>query len=358
MNKLNAQYLGERSEQKLILDALSALKNRTTIRGNITQLSAGKPGLDAVDGAIDLVHDNGTCSWLVACKSTIDRIAQIDQVRRQLDAAGSPGLLIAPYISKALAEHCRVTGLQFIDTHGNAYLQAPGLFVFMTGEKSERGQASIRAPKGLTNAAGLRVVFGLLCKPELVTAPFKEIARQTGVSLGAAYNALTDLERRGYLLNGGAAAGRTLLESRRLMDEWAINYPDTLRPKLDVRRFSAPDPQWWQDSDLSGFASAWGSEVAARKMIKHLKPASQTLYVPADAMDSVVRTLAKQYRLKPDDNGAIALLEKFWHWEPETPDVAPPLLVYSELLAIMDPRAQETATLIKERYIDPTFDQA
>lgn len=359
MNKLNVQQLNMHSEQKLMLDALSALKEKTAIRGKMTRLSAGAPGRNEADGAIDLVHDNGTGTWLVACKSSIDRKSHIDQVRRQLEAIGTPGLLVAPYISKTLAEYCRETGLQFIDTHGNAYLRAPGLFVFITGEKSERGQASIRAPKGLTNAAGLRVVFGLLCRPELLTASYKDIARQTGVSLGTAYNALDDLERRGYLMRGGGSAHRKLLETRRLMDEWAINYPDTLRTRLHLRRFSAPDAHWWEDIDLSGFAPAWGSEVAARKMIRHLKPATQTLYVPANEMDGVVKALVKQCRLKPDDDGDIELLEKFWHWEPGAmPDVAPPLLVYSELLAIMDPRAQETAQLIRERYIDTTFDQA
>lgn len=359
MSKLNVPHPHKRLEQKLMRDALSALKEKTAIDGKITQPSSGASTYGNVDGAIDLMHDNGTSTWLAECKTVIDRKSHIDQVRMQLEATGAPGLLVASYVSRTLAEHCRETGLQFIDTHGNAYLRAPGLFVFISGEKSERGQASIRAPKGLTNAAGLRVTFGLLCKPALVTAPFKEIARQTGVSLGTAYNALLDLERRGYLLNGGGAAGRKLLETRRLLDEWAINFPETLRTKLHGRRFSAPDPDWWQDRDLSGIALTWGSEVAARKMIKHLKPATQTLYVPANEMDSVVGALAKQCRLKPDNNGAIELLEKFWHWEPSVmTDVAPPLLVYSELKAIIDPRAQETARLIKERYIDPTFDQA
>jgi hypothetical protein len=94
-------------------------------------------------------------------------------------------------------------------------------------------------------------------------------------------------------------------------------------------------------------------------MIKHLKPASQTLYVASNEMEGMVKTIVKQCRLKPDVDGSIEMLEKFWHWEPGTPpDVAPPLLVYAELLAIMDPRAQETARLIKGRYIEPTFDQS
>jgi len=34
------------------------------------------------------------------------------------------------------------------------------------------------------------------------------------------------------------------------------------------------------------------------------------------------------------------------------------LLIYSELLAILDPRTQETARMIKEKFIDTAFDQA
>jgi hypothetical protein len=340
------------------LDALAALQEKAAIVGKLVELEPTSPGKYQADASVDLVVENGTSRYLVECKTLLDRKGQIDQVRRQLDSTGSRGLLIAPYLTRELAEHCRATGLQFIDTCGNAYLHAPGLFVLITGEKGERRNQSFHAPKGLTNAAGLRVVFALLSKPELINSAFKDIASNAGVSLGTAHNVLDDLERRGYLINRGRSERRKLLEPRRLIDEWVINYPTALRAKLHGRRFSAPDPDWWQSFDVDEFEFAWGAEVAARKMTGYLKPSTQTLYVAPTAMESAISTLVKRYRIRPDPDGEIEILEKFWHWRLKTmPDIAPPLLVYSELLAILDPRTQETANMIKERFIDPAFDQ-
>jgi hypothetical protein len=70
----------------------------------------------------------------------IDRKAQIDQLDIKLRQISSPVMLVADYVSKELAAHCKTVGIQFIDTHGNAYLRAPGLFVFTTGEKNGRRQ--------------------------------------------------------------------------------------------------------------------------------------------------------------------------------------------------------------------------
>lgn len=351
------QALGN-TEEQLVLDALDALYKKTTLTGQMVQREPAIRGSYEPDAYVDLVHENGTSRYLVECKNLVDRRSQLDLVYRQFASTGIQGLLVTSYVSRKLAEHCRAIGLQFIDTHGNAYLRDSGLFILITGEKDEDGRRSVDAPKGLTNAAALRVVFALLSKPELVNASLKEIAAHARVSLGTAYNALDDLERRGYLINKSKSGRRKLLERRRLIDEWTINFPTTLRTKLNGRRFSAPDPSWWKNfsSDV-GFA--WGSEVAAAKMTQYLKPATETLYVDPAEATQLITAMARQHRIKPDQDGTIEVLEKFWRWESESADnIAPPLLVYSDLLAMLDPRTEETAGIIKERFIEATIDQA
>lgn len=349
-----------KAEERLILDALIALKQQVNIEGKLIDQQSVSSGRHSSDAVIDLAHDGNSIRYLVECKSSVDRKAQIDKIRQQLANGDAAGLLITSYITKELANYCRATGLQFIDTSGNAYLHASGLFIFITGEKSGRNPYAAREPKGLTNPAALRVVFALLANPNDLNSPYKDIARHAGVSLGTVYNVLDDLEKRGYLINKkGAGSRRRLLEARRLTDEWAINYPTTLRSKLGSRRFSAPDSIWWKNTDLEEFDCAWGSEVAAAKMTGYLKPGSQTLYVRPDDMDKVIQTLVKRYRIRPDDAGEFEILEKFWHWDADiVPKLAPPLLIYSELLAILDSRTQETARMIKEKFIDATLDQA
>lgn len=358
MDEPRSRYAAHRNDKELVTAALAALHEKTAIEGQLVELESIDSGSYAPDAWIDLAHANGTSRYVVECKSLIDRRGQLDLVQRQFEFAGVDGLLVAPHVSRVLAEHCKAIGLQFLDTRGNAYLRAPGLFILITGEKDDSRRPAFDAPKGLTNAAGLRVVFALLSRLELINAPIKDIAANARVALGTAYNALDDLERRGYLINKEKAGRRKLLERRRLVDEWTINFPTTLRTKLNVRRFSAPDPYWWQTFD-SDVKFAWSSEVAAAKMTGYLKPATVTLYVEADETDRLIKALVKQYRIKPDPHGEIEVLEKFWNWESELAEnVAPPLLVYSELFAMLDPRTRETAGIIKERFIEATFDKA
>ncbi|RFP08283.1 MULTISPECIES: type IV toxin-antitoxin system AbiEi family antitoxin [unclassified Duganella] len=341
--------------QTLLHEALASLRHKTDIQGTVVN-TPPKVAVDhEADASVDLVLDGQTHHYLVECKTIIDRKAQIDQIDLRSRQMNSPLMLVTHYMSKELAMHCRAVGLQFIDTHGNAYLRAPGLLVFTVGEKNERRHQFSKAPKGLTNAASLRVIFTLLSKPELVSATFKEVAALSGVALGSAYNVLEDLEGRGYLL-AGTKQTRKLLEPNRLMEEWVTNFPTTLRPKLNSRRFSSPDPYWWKNVDIADFHAVWGSEVAAVKMFKHLSPSTQTLYVDAMDMRNAINALAKNIRLKPDPYGPIEVLEKFWSSDIETiPGIAPPLLVYSDLLSLLDPRAKEMANIIKEKFIEPTI---
>lgn len=358
MNKLDTIHALPTPETSLVLDALRVLREKFSIEGQLVDLEPAASSAFTPDASIDLMTVQGVHRYLVACKSSIDRKAQIDQVRRLLETTGVPALLVATHITRELADHCRSIGLQFIDASGNAYLQAPGLLVFVSGEKKVGGQLGARAPKGLTKASALRVIFALLVKPALINSTLQDIAGHAGVSLGTTYNALGDLERRGYLINKKDVKRRKLLERSRLMDEWAMNYPTTLRTKLHGRRFSAPDPSWWQSDDLEQLPLTWGSEVAAMKMTGHLKPATQTLYVQPPDMSNVLKFLVKQHRLRPDPEGDIEILERFWQWNADAqPHLAPPLLVWSELNALLDPRAQETAHMLKEQYFDATFDQ-
>lgn len=349
------------AERQLIDDALSALHGTTGLEAHLARMHPSLPVVRKYrpDAQVDLMVADGARSYFVECKTHVDRRAQADQVKRQLDQLASPGMLITPYVSRDIADYCKSIDLQFLDTHGNCYIRGPGVFVYVAGAKHEAGRQPVRTKSASASPAGLRVAFVLLSWPELVNAPYKEIARRAGVSLGTANNAFEDLERRGYLINKGDAQRRRLLEPRRLMEEWVLNYPMSLRPKLNSRRFSAPQHGWWQHETLEGIDAVWGGEVAADHLTRHLKPASQTIYVSPSQMGEAIRKLAISHRLKPDPKGEVEILDKFWEGGfDRMPGNAPPLLVYSELLALLDPRASETAALIKEKWIDPALDQA
>jgi hypothetical protein len=132
--------------------------------------------------------------------------------------------------------------------------------------------------RGGGTATALRVVFALLCRPDLLNAPYREIVDAAGVALGAVGWVFFDLAERGYVAGATRKGNRRLLDPNRLYDEWVTNYPIKLRPKLNPRRFNAPNPDWWKAAPLPKGAY-WGGEVAADHLTNYLKPATFTIYL-------------------------------------------------------------------------------
>ena len=290
----------------------------------------------------------------------MDRAVALAAAKHQLEPYGTRGVLVAPYLTAELANHCRnELDLNFIDTAGNAYLRAPGLFVFVRGERPPTLPATAIGARGGGTATALRVVFALLCKPALLNAPYREIVTAAGVALGAIGWVFFDLAGRGYIAGGRHKRNRRLLEPGRLLDEWVTNFPIKLRPKLNPRRFLAPDPGWWQQAPLEAGAR-WGGEVAAARLTGYLKPETYTVYLDPQNDREALTALVKQYRLRADPRGNVEILDAFWNFPPEgaEPDVVPPLLVYADLMATLDPRNLEVAKRIRAQHIDHAFRRA
>ena len=364
----------KQQDQFLIEEALHALNKKTGIQGKIESFGISSTR-SLLDAEVELHIDDAIRTYQIKCKTVIDRKIQIKQVCQQFDEMKedrnlAPGvisvkndkevrrLLIAPYISREIAEYCKECELEFIDSIGNSYLRSPGILVFITGEKYERGQQPIESPKTHSSLSGQRVALALLCKPELAGATFKEIASISGVSVGAAHKALENLTLRSYLVKDQSVR-RRLIQSERLFYEWALNYPVTLRATLTTRRFTAPESNWWERANITEFGGVWGGEVAAKHLTSYLKPETQTIYVPSSSMAAAIKGIATHCRLRADPRGKIEIIEKFWNDDiyPNT-DTAPPILVYSELMALLDPRVDEAAKILKEKWIDPVFAKA
>lgn len=147
-----------------------------------------------------------------------------------------------------------------------------------------------------------------------------------------------------------------MLEPDRLLDEWTLNYPIQLRPKLHGRRYSVPYQEWWTDEALDGQGAVWGGEVAAKNLTHYLKPATQTIYVEPSARSAWMKTFVMSHRAKPDPNGSLEVLDKFWGGGMEQrPGMAPFAVIYADLLASLDPRTAETAQLIRKDWINDAF---
>ncbi|MEB0164718.1 type IV toxin-antitoxin system AbiEi family antitoxin, partial [Glaciimonas sp. CA11.2] len=307
--------------------ALSALESNAGLIGHILETQKIISPDYRADAVIELQAGDQQYEYIVECKSAVDRKIIVANVKAQLEKLTPKGLLIAPYLSAEMADYCRTVNLEFIDAAGNAYLNAPGLYVFIKGLKGLTSQTSIE--RTTNNPTTMRMIFALLCQPKLLQASYREIVEEADIALGAVGTVFSDLAKRGLLIDSGKKNDRKLLDPSRLLNEWVINYPITLRPKLNPRRFRSPDTNWWKDMQFDGLDVCWGGEVGAQRLTKYLHPATQTLYIKKSAMATELPLLIKKFRLLPDPEGPIEILEKFWRSSTENKyqDIAPPILI-------------------------------
>ena len=333
------------TERRILHAAGQALKQTTGIDAEIHPTTTARDR--SADAIVDLLVERRKYRFHAEVK-TVDRFATPALIQAQGKKWPEPPLLVAPFITREVAERCRQLHLPFIDTAGNAYLEGPGLFIYVVGQPrpAERREGNFRA----LNPAGLQIAFALACRPALLQTTYREIAMRAGVALGTVGPVLKDLEARGYV-RFRKGLDRKLVDPQRMIEEWVTHYPITLRPKLNPRRFQA-DAERLHQTDLAQLDAYWGGEPAAEKLTRYLKPAQFTIY----AREPIARLVAAA-RMRADVNGNVELLDAFWHFEAaeDFPNVVPPILAYADLLATHDGRNAEAARMIYEQRIAPTF---
>jgi hypothetical protein len=365
------------NELDLLQRAFDALHRTTGLEGRLAAVRIPGQNGRRADALVEIAAEDKRHGYVAVLKG-VDRFTTLGIIKHQFERYDEPGLLVAPYITPEVAERCRALHIPFIDTVGNVYLQEPGLLVFVKGQRARtedrwREDTTLRAVPATrqyranipmittTPQAGmattLRVVFALLCRQELFNAPYRDIVRAAGVALGAVGGVFRDLQGRGYTTGGVRKGDRRLLEPQRLLEEWVTNSPMRLRPKLNPKRFRAATPDWWQRADVTTYGAQWGGEVAVDKLTGYLKPETLTLYVRPGKDREHIAHLVATHRLRADPTGDIEILDTFWDFpaDQDHPDVVPPILAYTDLVATHDPRNLDAARLLYDRTIAPTL---
>jgi hypothetical protein len=336
-------------EHRVLETAITTLQQTTGLGARVLPGIAGQDGAGE-DAIIEVETDRHKYRFAAEVK-TVDRFETPAMVKARLNDLRKRPLLVAPYITREIAERCRDLHLPFIDTAGNAYLEGPGLLIYVVGQPrpAELRQEPFRA----LNPAGLHITFALLCRPGLIRANYREIAAAARVALGTVGPVMKDLEARGFLrLKTGTE--RDLLDPEGMLQECVTHYPTTLRPKLNPRRFQG-DPGKLHQANIDQHHAYWGGEVAAEKLTHFLKPAHFTIY----AREPIAKLVAAN-RMRADHAGNVEILDTFWDFDtgPDDAGLVPPVLVYADLLATNDGRNAEAAKLIYEQRIEPTFHHA
>lgn len=252
-------------------------------------------------------------------------------------------LLLTDYVTPPMADHLRRQRVQFVDSAGNAHLDRPGLFVFVTGRRRP-GAATVPRRVRVFQPSGIKVVFALLSAPSLVGATQRTIAGAAGVALGSVPAVLEGLTELGFLIE--SKGGQRLIQRERLVDQWTESYARLLEPTLELGRFSAVSADWWRHADLTAHGAQWGGETAAALLHRHLVPERAIIYT-----DDIPPRLMSHYRLKADPAGRVILRRRFWNAVP-TPrlDVVPPLLIYADLMIAGDARSIDAAKQVRNAY--------
>lgn len=297
---------------------------------------------------IKIIEGNREWVFPVACKTNMDRVTALNQVHLQLVGFPVAGLLVVPYLAPELRQKCQEIGLQFMDAAGNAFLKQQGLYVLIVGQKPVKAGLWKERPTRAFDKTGLRVVYAMLAEPALMQAPYRDLAKAAGVALGTVGWILTDLREHGFLVED-AEGQRRWIDQQRAIQAWTTNFPLRLRERLNVRRFTAKEPDWWKNANPEAFGGCWGGEVAAARLMGDLVPKTVTLYLPEERNEFLAK-----YRLRADPHGLIEVLDTFWTF-PENHQVhfgtVPPLLIYADLLGIGDPRTLEQARMIHDHYL-------
>ena len=290
------------------------------------------------DALIRVRHGDLEVLYAVEVKHGL-RPATLGVVINQLEHLGQPALLVTDHVTPPLADALKQRGIAFLDAAGNAYLNHPPLLVWVKGQRPKGTLNTANVTTRTFNPSGLQVIFPLLCHPEWADRPYREIAQLAGVAHGTVGWVLAELPKLGFMaeVNGK----RRLLQPERLLQQWVEAYARTLRPRLLLGRFHTDLLDWYTTIDPGKYGYLLGGEAAAARLTHHLRPGTVTLY----GQKVEPRFLLDQ-RLRPDPQGEVEILKRFWKFDNDDPTITPLPLMYADLLAIGDARCLETAKFL------------
>jgi hypothetical protein len=330
------------TEKHLITAALEAVRPlglHGTVLAEDVDTATGR-----ADAMMRLKFGGITVDYVVEAKRNL-RAGILGHALNQLARFQGNKILITDHITPPMADELRKRGVEFIDTAGNAYLNQPPLLVWIKGQRPTEQLWPKEQVGRAFQTTGLQVLFTLLCKPEAVNLPYREIAALAGVAHGTVGWVMPELPKLGFMIEINKR--RRLVDGERLLKQWVDAYIRKLRPKLVLGRYAADALDWALNIDAEKYGLLLGGEPAAYRMTKHLRPGTATFYG-----EKVDPKFLMDQRLRPDPNGNVELLKRFWKFEETTTGMVPPILIYADLLATGDARCLETAGLIYDAIAD------
>ncbi len=252
-------------------------------------------------------------------------------------------IIIAENIFPKIKERLRNLDIGYLDATGNLFYKDENNYLFVeVQQKLEKVTETNRA----FTKAGLKVVYTLLIKPELINTTYRKIATKADVGLDTINKVFNGLKGMEYIIEIDKN-NRKLVKYKELLERWIVEYNQKLKPTLHLGNFrflNEKDYINWKKIKLKSKDTLWGGEPAADLITNYLKPGEFIIYT-----NEKKHELMKNYKLVPDENGYITVYRKFWKFTTHN-NYVPELLVYTDLLNTGNDRNLETAKMIYEKF--------
>lgn len=260
-------------------------------------------------------------------------------------------IYICSHIQKEAKEQLVINKIPYIEGNGNIYLPEENSYIWID-TNNNKSNIKTGGNRAFTKV-GLKVVFHLLMKDELLNMSYRQIADLTGTGLGNVPNVIRGLEDDGFLKKKSDNTLQ-LLNKKALFERWAEAYERVLKPviKIGTYRFDNElEKNNWRRLPLTFRKTVWGGEAGAHLLTGMLKPSQLTIYSSENRTE-----VMENYRLVRDEDGYITLYDKFWDLGGSRNSAAPPLLIYAELINSSDPKNHEAAARIFDNDLKSFFD--
>jgi hypothetical protein len=257
--------------------------------------------------------------------------------------------VLARHIPTGVGERFVEAGISFADDPGNVHLRLGSEYNWTVLGKREL----TRLPEAhRTTPATIQLLFQFAVNPKSASWTVRDLARAAGISK----TKVAQL-RRQFIHERILTSKSELRVTPDIADRLVSGYGQILRPKLVIGRYRYPD------SSVDEFLARLTETARAQKI-----PYALTGGPAADAMQHFYRSpdvplfldladprIQRALRLLPDRTGPVVVLKPFGaivYWkEFDGRMVAPPWLVYAELLTSDDPRAREAAEELRRGFL-------
>ncbi len=327
-------------------ESLHALRRIPFVRD--LRYAPGPGGRDGgYDGKLDIQAPAGRFHLLVVAKRSFLTRSAVNQLLawiKQVETGKPHGvILLARHVPRPVADRLIEAQVNFADDVGNVHLALGDRYNWTVVGKPVLESASDRRP---VSAAQLQLLFQFVTHPESVNWPVRRLESAAGISKSKAAQARPQLVAEGLLARKGKEY--QLGPKNLLTERLSSGYAQVLRPKLLVGRFR------FAEKTAEAFLTRLRTSVPAGlryaltggpavDLLQHFYRGPEVpMYVEPSS-----RTTAQDLRLLPDSEGPVTLLRAFGEvvfWEKRDHHMlAPPWLIYAELLNSNDPRAHEAA---------------